>query len=218
MNTQDKPKFGRILFGLAELLGGKLSDAGLEMYFHVLSRFSIEQIEIAANQMLATAQRFPVPAQFIEAIEGKPQDRGEKAWDLFIEAVRRGGSWKSLYASDSAFIAAISRCYGGWMIACELLPTPEDPMFAAQKKAFLASYHGAQHDHGNTHYLAGRSETNNRKVPRLLPEGQDTFKAQILCVTDRVSFREMEFDAETGMLSAQSQRLLSGVQPLRLAA
>jgi hypothetical protein len=109
MTEQDKPRFLEILFGLAELLGGKLSDAGIEMYFRVLSRFSIEQVEIAADRMLTSSQRFPVPAQFIEAIEGKQQDRAEKAWDLFVEAVRRGGAYKSLYAPDGALVAAISK-------------------------------------------------------------------------------------------------------------
>lgn len=216
MTEQDKPQFATALFGLAELLNGKLTDAGLEMYFQALKRFPLAQVEAAANQLVLTMKFFPKPVEFIEAIEGAPDDRAAKAWDLFVAAVRLGGSWKSVYAEDGALLLTVQVVYGSWLKACEMLPAVADPMFTAHRKQFIASYSTAPAK--GVHYLMGASEANNRQAPKLLPAGQQTFTASVVHIGATVALRECEFSAATGALTESSVRQLQTGHHLRLLA
>lgn len=216
MQVDDFEKFCELLMALGERFDKKLTPTTLKLDFAAFSRFTIEQIEAAVTTWYTTGRFFPRPVELIELLEGAPDDRATKAWDLFVAAVRAGGSWKSVYANDARLLQTIQVVYGSWPQACEMLPAVADPMFAAHRKQFIASFSTA-HD-GGTHYLMGVSEAHNRNAPKLLPVGRETFTASVVVIGERVTLRECEFSAATGSLTEQSIRQLRSATNLRLLA
>lgn len=220
MNKEDLAPFSKTLDAMAEMHGRQLSDGLKEMYFAALSRFSLRQIQDAAIFLSQNCKWMPKPADFVEVIDGNPQSKAENAWSLFVDAVRRGGYMKSIYAADAALIFALCRTFGGWFAACTSLPPVEDPMHASHKKTFLAMYAEGQRQGASIHYLPGRSEINNASNGGLMMGGRDTFSGAVILIQDAVSIASAEFSTQTGKLASPELLALPGMssEPLELIA
>lgn len=210
MTPNDKPAFLAVMTALSETFRESVSDSRMEIYFKVLSRLTIDQVETCAAKILETSKFFPKPAEFFEVAEGSTEDRAAQAWELFIEAVRSAGSWSSVYCEDRALAAAVRHTFQGWSMACEMLGLPEDPMYASHRKTFLASYRVAQRDHDlPPGYLVGAAEANNRQqagrflaLPPADSGKPPTYRQKIAVIASgRVENREFEFSAATGTLT-----------------
>lgn len=217
MTEQDIQDFETVMKQLCVLFDKHCTADLTEIYFFALQDLSIDQFRQAAMKLANSAKFFPKPVEIRDAICGTSNDRASKAWDLFVTAVRMGGSWKSVYSADGALLHTVQIVYGSWLKACEMLPAVADPMFSAHRKQFIASYATAP-ARCNTHYLMGMSEANNRNAPKLLPVGQDTFTASVVCIGASVTLQEMEFSATTGALTEQSIQKLQSGKGLRLIA
>ena len=72
-NTQERHEFAKVMWGLAEEFGGKISDDSLDMRFTVLKDYPLDQISKAGSWLLRyRTEKFPaVPTtkEIIEAIE-----------------------------------------------------------------------------------------------------------------------------------------------------
>jgi hypothetical protein len=71
--TEEKEKFAKVMWGLAEECGGKISTDGLKMRFAALKEHSLEQITQAATWLVmhreATFPAVPRTKEIIDAIE-----------------------------------------------------------------------------------------------------------------------------------------------------
>jgi len=169
MKPADSAAFAAILHQLGELFSCEISIGKAQMYFRVLERFTIGQIQRAANT-LAEGKffPFPLPADFIEAIEGSSDDRSEGAWSLLITALSRySGNASLLVEDDGAFVQALERTFGSWISCADSIGSLErsDPMFANQRKHFIASYRIALKEAlalEKPVHLVGRYEAENR--------------------------------------------------------
>jgi hypothetical protein len=216
MTENDKIRFAELIFGLAETLGSEIGKPGIALYFRALQQYSIEEIEKATDKILTTSRFFPKPVEFIEAIEGKSDERAEVAFSQFAEAVRLGGYMKSVYSADACLIQAVKQVFGSWQRACEELPPVSDPMFANMRKSFLMAYQSALRNGSKEHYLIGRSESiniGNEGLASFKLTGVETFQARLVTITDKVRLIEAEFSASTGRLCDAGILSLPGMQP-----
>lgn len=90
MNDSDKTKFYEIMTGLADIFSANLTKIGISMRFEALKQYSIEQVTEAANIVAKTRKytTMPVPADFIEAIDGDPNELAEIQKSIVMGAIR----------------------------------------------------------------------------------------------------------------------------------
>jgi len=91
MNDNDKNKFLAIMNGLADIYTADLTKVGLNMRFEALKEYSIEQVTEASNIIVKTRKytTMPVPADFITAIEGDPNELADIQKSLVMDAINR---------------------------------------------------------------------------------------------------------------------------------
>jgi len=77
--------------GLADIYGHNLSKIGIDMRFNALKQYSIEQVTEASNIIVRTRKytTMPVPADFITAIEGDPDEIADIQKSIVMEAYNR---------------------------------------------------------------------------------------------------------------------------------
>jgi len=118
MNNSDAEQFAKLMGVLAEVFddGKEPSAFKVEVYFKTLERFSVEQLSQAVESMVVNRvyPSFPKPAEIIEAIQGKQEDRATLAWVKVLETVRRVGSYQSVKFDDPA-IHSVIEAMGGWI-------------------------------------------------------------------------------------------------------
>ncbi len=119
MQESDRGKFAAELAALAEIFGGKQYEVSTEkanIYFRVLSRFTIEQIQSACMKLLNTRSKtetFPSPAEIIEAIEGGSELKAIQALKKLEDAIDTYGYYYSMIFDDPVIMACVQRM-GGW--------------------------------------------------------------------------------------------------------
>ena len=88
MNNSDKIKFLEVMNGLADIFNASLTEVGLKMRFDALKQYSIKQVTEAATIIVKTRKytTMPVPADFIEAIEGNPDEIADIQKSIVMEA------------------------------------------------------------------------------------------------------------------------------------
>jgi len=178
-NSRDeRKKFSEIMVGLAENVSAEITNVGLEMRFKALSRYSIEQIEIAAMKILSTWKftgRMPTIAEFIENIDGKLSDVAEVEAGKVLVAVKHHGGMQSVVFDCATTQAVIVMGFGGWVKMCSELKASDEKWFL---KDFVRIY-TAYANHRVTHYghLSGRIEMENsasgilENIPEPIPVG-----------------------------------------------
>ncbi len=217
MQADDFEKFCELLAALGERFDKKLTPMTLKLDFAAFSRFTIEQIEAAVMTWYTTGKFFPRPVELIELIEGKADSRGEKAWEKFVDAIRKGGQMKSVYCDDPKLLRSVQLLYGSWIKACEELPPVTNSMHANHRTQFLAIYSNCT---DGQRYLKGLRESSGSAPAQCfgqLTEGE-TFRQTIIHIGEIVTVREMEFSAITGSLTEKSIQQLRAPSHLRLLA
>ena len=91
MNNSDKIKFLETMNGLADIFNASLTEIGLKMRFDALKQYSIKQVTEAATIIVKTRKytTMPGPADFIEAIEGNPDEKADIQKSIVMEAYNR---------------------------------------------------------------------------------------------------------------------------------
>lgn len=212
MVAEDFDRFCELMAVLAERFDKKVTPLTLEFDFGALEAFSIEQIETAVKYLYKSLEWYPKPKEIIEAIQGKPANQGEKAWEKFVDAVRKGGQMKSVYCNDPKLLRSVQLLYGSWIKACEDLPPITNPMHANHRTQFLAVYANCA---DGIQYLKGLRESAGMAPAQCygkLTEGE-TFVQPIIYIGETVTVREMECSAVTGALTEKS---IQQLQPGRL--
>lgn len=80
MQAKDRNDFAATMAVLAEAFGETPTGNRMDVYFEMLSEYSIDEIRIATKKLLKSCSFFPKIAQFIEAIEGDPESKSNNAW------------------------------------------------------------------------------------------------------------------------------------------
>jgi hypothetical protein len=79
----DKKTFAVIIFSFSDLVGRKLQDSTIDMYYNAIKNYTDEQVTRASEHILKTHKfnTMPLPALFVEAIEGNMQGKAIEAWE-----------------------------------------------------------------------------------------------------------------------------------------
>ncbi|MFA5323414.1 MAG: DUF6475 domain-containing protein [Smithella sp.] len=169
MQKLDYKQFAAVMATLAEIFndGKEISPIKTELYFKALSRFSIEEISIAASSMIQERvyPSFPKPAEIIEFIEGKKGDQATLAWLQVLETVKRVGNYQSVQFADIA-IHSVIEAMGGWPQLCMMEVADEK----WKQKEFERLYSViSQREAKHSPHLPGTHELSNQlqgfKVP-----------------------------------------------------
>lgn len=119
MRESDKPIFGAILTGMAQLKpGGKLTAEALELFWNAMAHWTIEEFQAAANQLVRTSEFMPNPFHFEQLRKAGRLTAGE-AFDRARAHARElpvsGGFVRDLPLGNGVIDAAVRAC-GGWRV------------------------------------------------------------------------------------------------------
>lgn len=120
MIRDDFKRFVTALTGCAELYNRELSEAALAMWWKLLERYDIEQVERALHACASNAdngQFMPKPADLIRELNGTTTDRSMIAWGYVLGAMSAVGAYQSVAFDDAAIHAAVEDA-GGWAKLC----------------------------------------------------------------------------------------------------
>jgi hypothetical protein len=107
VKREDYEPFCEVVVGFAELKGKQLSAPAIELYWHAMQHWPIEDFRSAAQQLLRTCEFMPVPKDFEDLRRAGDLTAGE-AWD----AVYLGRGIATDRAWRAAEIAANGRRLG----------------------------------------------------------------------------------------------------------
>lgn len=120
MKQDDKDIFGQMMTGIAEIYGKKLSAPLLEIYWHLLTKYSLSQIKSALEKHMLNpdaGQFMPKPADIIRYLDGDKQTQALQAWTKVINAIKSVGAYSSV-AFDDPLIHVVIIEMGGWISLC----------------------------------------------------------------------------------------------------
>ena len=81
MNDSDKRAFAETLTAACAVYDRKpMEKPALQLYWQILTRFTIEQFHAAMSQHLERSKFFPKPAEIVELIEGSTEDNATDAY------------------------------------------------------------------------------------------------------------------------------------------
>ena len=132
MNHGDLKQFAFIMYGLADNFSAKITPEGIDFRFEALKNFEIDQVKAAAVRLVKSRKflKMPTVAEFIEAIEGTPDDRAESEAMKVIDNIRLIGRYSQPRFEDPVTARVVGRM--GWNNLCSL---PED-----QQKWFVRDF------------------------------------------------------------------------------
>ena len=108
---------------LGTIFQKSLTDSLLDVYFSLLNNYSIEQVEYAAKVIIRTRTitgTFPLPAEFIQALEdqhGTLEQKAELAWTALLWGIQHVGHMQSVQFEDWLIHDTI-KALGGWLRVC----------------------------------------------------------------------------------------------------
>lgn len=124
MTDPDRAKFLEVVLGFAELKGKQLSAPALELYWRALKHWTLENFQLAAEQLLRSCEFMPTPKDFEDLRKaarltaGEAWDRARRAADSCVSngQVGSGGS------CGDALIDRVVRAIGGYAVIflCDL--------------------------------------------------------------------------------------------------
>jgi hypothetical protein len=117
MTSQDLPKFASLLTAMSAVFDKAITPQVTEIYFRILDRFAIEEVERGISTACATLKFFPKPAELIDAICGGQADLEDKAHieaTRVLTAIKRVGTYSSVAFDDPVTQAVIAQHFGGW--------------------------------------------------------------------------------------------------------
>ncbi len=133
----NKEKFTNLLASVAELYKQDLSPMAIGLYYNTLKDYPYEQVEKAFNIVVKTYKYncIPKPAEIIEVIEGKEDDRAMVAWQSTKDTIKKYDFYSSIEFEDKIIHLCVDHL-GGWMWLCG--QTKENLQFIA--KDFMRLY------------------------------------------------------------------------------
>lgn len=161
MKRKDFPRFGLALSACAELYGKTVSEGAMSLWWQVLERFEVEQVERAFRECIESpdsGQFMPRPADVVRRIEGTSVDRSLIAWGKVLDAVQRVGAYQSVVFDDGAIHAAISDM-GGWPSVCR--SKADELQFVQKRFCDLHRAYSARPDIAYPARLVGEHEASN---------------------------------------------------------
>lgn len=121
MQRIDFQRFTQALTACAELYGRELSEGALQMWWRLLDRYDIEQVESALHACVSNAdsgQFMPKPADVIRVLAGGTHtDRAQIAWGKVLKAMSTVGAYADVVFDDPS-IHAVIEDLGGWPKLC----------------------------------------------------------------------------------------------------
>ena len=106
-------RFAKVMAALGVTFQADISDLMIETYAEALSGMAIEDIEAAARRHIQTSQFFPKPADLLQAIVGKAEDRARVAWTKVQRLRDRYGTWDTVIFDDPRIHFAIQAMAAG---------------------------------------------------------------------------------------------------------
>lgn len=147
---------------LSEVFGREISPGLIEVYYDTLSGRRIEEVEAAGRALLRTAKFFPRPSEFIEAMDGDPDERAAEAWAAVLWAMRKAGGYPVKFEDGAVGAAIVSM--GGWLRLCD----SRESDLPHLRREFMSAYKTLRRrGNAETRVLAGRW----RETPLLVPAG-----------------------------------------------
>lgn len=121
MNHGDLKQFAFIMYGLADNFSAKITPEGIDFRFEALKNFEIDQVKAAAVRLVKSRKflKMPTIAEFIEAIDGTPDDRAESEAYKVLDGIRIFGSYNPPRFEDPATARIVGRM--GWGNLCSML-------------------------------------------------------------------------------------------------
>lgn len=107
MIDADRAEFAKVMLGMQEIYGQKLSRAAIELYWAALADWTLDAFQAAAAQLLRTSRFLPRPADFAELRKAAAGQNADTAWDELIHAHGE--------CSDAVGARAL-RSLGGWRV------------------------------------------------------------------------------------------------------
>jgi hypothetical protein len=148
---------------LAEVFDKEITETLFSVYWKVLEPFRDDESIQALNKCLTSCRFFPKPADLLESLQGKEEDRATQAWEIVDRAMRTQGNYVSVDFGDSRIHQAIEML-GGW----SYLGTITEDEWKWKRKEFESAYRALQGNGGLDH-VSGLIEQENAprgyKVP-----------------------------------------------------
>lgn len=123
MGNKDRKSFMEVLISTGELYEKHISDTLMELYFNILSPYSIEDIKRGISGHIRdkkSGQFFPKPADIIRALEGSDDCLSMAKWCEVRKAIQKHGAYKSVTFDDPVIMTCIDRM-GGWVAVASVL-------------------------------------------------------------------------------------------------
>jgi hypothetical protein len=157
MIDADKPRLAEWLTGCAEVYDKTVSQAGIAIWWGILSHFPTEAVDRAFKAHVAdpdTGRRMPTPADIVGRITGGSEAAALDAWTKVEGAIRSAGSSRSVVFDDPLIHACLASM-GGWVRLCQ--SDADDMPF--RRRDFVAAYKGYRQRNEKPQYpgvLTGR--------------------------------------------------------------
>lgn len=140
MMDEDRPKLASWLTGCAEVYDKAISEAGIGVWWGIVSHFRAEDVDRAFKAHVAdpdTGRRMPTPADIVGRIRGGSEAAAAEAWTKVLSVLGPCG-WNLNVVFDDPLIHSSIAAVGGWLA---LTRTPvEDRGF--RRHEFMAAYKG----------------------------------------------------------------------------
>jgi hypothetical protein len=163
MIDADKKRFLAAMTALTDYYGKPLSTATIDLYWHGLVEFDIEQVEKAISMHVRnpdSGQWMPKIADLVKMIEGTTQDAAGQAWAKVLRAVASVGMYESL-AFDDPIIHLVIGDISSWPALCQLSEA-ELPFLAKRFENSYRAYRRRISDlPAHPRYLIGVTEMSN---------------------------------------------------------
>jgi hypothetical protein len=168
---KDENRFLELMTVLGEIHDRKITRLLLDVYWRVLEPFPNDACIRAFHELIRSAKFFPKPAEFLEHLEARREDRAAVAWLDVVATLKRFGNYQSVRFADSVIHSAIE-AMGGWV----RFGLMEEKERTWKQKEFERLYQVIAARHGShPPYLAGICEIENAaggyRVPAAIDVG-----------------------------------------------
>jgi hypothetical protein len=168
---KDENRFRELMTVLGEIHDRKITRLLLDVYWRVLEPFPDEACIRAFHELIRMAKFFPKPAEFLEHLEARREDRAAAAWLNVVVTLKRFGNYQSVRFPDPV-IHSVIEAMGGW-VRFGLMEEKERPW----KQKEFERFYSILAARGGSHppYLAGICEIENAangyRVPAVIDVG-----------------------------------------------
>jgi hypothetical protein len=168
---KDENRFLELMTVLGEIHDRKITRLLLDVYWRVLEPFPDNTCIRAFHELIRSAKFFPKPAEFLEHLEARREDRAAAAWLDVVATLKRFGNYQSVRFADPVIHSAIE-AMGAW-VRFGLMEEKERPWKQKEFERLYQIIAGRNGSHPS--YLAGICEIENAaggyRVPAAIDVG-----------------------------------------------